>query len=84
MGRIPFRSPVKISSFRWIPPISNLALSTVFELIWLKGVRICPPTRRVNRYSSRRGPPRALPMKGAHPLHHPQFKSPLVVGANSR
>ena len=44
MGRIPFRSPVKISSFRWIPPISNLALSTVFELIWRKGVRICPPT----------------------------------------
>ena len=28
MGRIPFRSPVKISSFRWIPPISNSAIIT--------------------------------------------------------
>ena len=28
MERFPFGSPVKFSSFRWIPPISNLALIT--------------------------------------------------------
>src|SRR5438093_541364 len=39
MGRISFRSPVKISFFRWIPPISNLAVSTHNSslLVWRRG-----------------------------------------------
>ena len=83
MGRIPFRSPVKISSFRWIPPISNIALSTVFELIWRRGCAFVHPPAGESLFLASRTPSLA-PMKGGTPPSSPPVQIPLVVGANSR